>query len=906
MPIEPIRLRNGRPIEETPDEITLGEEPKEIGEKVQPIRLREGKPIDKPSDLTMEEKKEKIWQVKPWLRPTPKKPLETFSRHAGAFLETGAAPFRAKAEAFAEAETFKEFGKEIVKPFISYGKWAVGLPVEFGLDVYSGIQHLRGKKKVKEWMGFKPHSEVKKEQAERAYQLSEQVGIKGEKNKRIFAAAFPFFTEDVLRAAVTSSLAKVSGTELAKATKFRKTDSITLPAHKVFPGVKEGQFTGRTNKVIIPGTDVKGQAGFLEVVPGKKTITLNLYGSKLPGGKVPPEMLILDDVLKAGVPVETVTKNPAMVNKLAKMSPAERSREIARILARTTTEVPKAYLSSFKEQAAMQIEATVGKEWADKIRIADLSGAKNVAQMERMIFEQIDKAPPIRVTEAINNWAKSTQTKLTEARVGAQAPDIGKLITGKPVVQEPVIPKVAGAIGAIDMAQTAEVPEKFKTVSEELEPGLTKEPVMDIKIKVPIEKLKYVEKVYKGGYYGLTPKNALNKLLKAQDIIKQYKIKNEASGEINRLVSVYKDKLGIKEAVTKPEKIQPSIREFDPAALKQLPTKDVKPAVRALTGQVKVNRLIAEDKVLKAVMRGEEKVARKAFIEGKKEGIFEQKETFQEALAKAKSREELRNKINQAKKDIKSIDTKHLRPEFRENVTQIMKDLDLVAMQPATKKRLESRLHYIQSNPNNMIPAKKIAELERLDKKPLSELTVDDIQNIADAVKHEAKLNQLKNKLIFGKQYKDIKEVTKKAVSNIEQKVIDIKQDPNLIDSTLKGKHLGAFKKVFTLDSYNPELVSEILDRQKHGIIKSVLYGGIDKGTTVMFKNQQSAQDYLKSEMMKVGIDWSSNEFSRWSSSFQAKESDIDWQVIPITKGRSIKISKAERVAFCIVGMLII
>jgi len=60
--------------------------------------------------------------------------------------------------------------------------------------------------------------------------------------------------------------------------------------------------------------------------------------------------------------------------------------------------------------------------------------------------------------------------------------------------------------------------------------------------------LRYAENVYKGSYYGLTNKNALNRLLKAQDIYKQYNVVNGITKEIDRLVDVYKDRLGIETA----------------------------------------------------------------------------------------------------------------------------------------------------------------------------------------------------------------------------------------------------------------------------------------------------------------------------------------------------------------------
>ena len=312
-------------------------------------------------------------------------------------------------------------------------------------------------------------------------------------------------------------------------------------------------------------------------------------------------------------------------------------------------------------------------------------------------------------------------------------------------------------------------------------------------------------------------------------------------------------------------------------------------------GKTKIGRVIQEETILKAIEKGETMAAKKAFVEGKRLGIFEAKEHYKDIVARAKKmkglREDLRTITNKIKDNIKKANIKHLRPERQANIKQIIKDIDMAAMRPTTKKRLESRLHYIKENPDNMLPDEKIAELERLNRKPLSQLTIMDLSLMEMAISHEVKLNELKNKLIFGRRYVDAKETIDLARKNVNKKTIQRTEDPTIIDSEIREPRIGKLRQIFSVDSYNPELITEIMDREKHGIIKKILYGGIDEGTTNQYRNFQTMKDMIKKDIEGINLEG-------WSKSFEAKVKNINFQTIKITKGRLIKLTKGERVAF--------
>ena len=348
--------------------------------------------------------------------------------------------------------------------------------------------------------------------------------------------------------------------------------------------------------------------------------------------------------------------------------------------------------------------------------------------------------------------------------------------------------------------------------------------------------------------------------------------------EIYNQAKVVAPKVTVKGATITPKKIAP------------------KTQIRKDTGQVKTSeRMIAENKVLQAVLRGEAKAARVAFSEGKKKGIFTTKENFAGVIARAKERREFIKEVSTIKKTIRKANLKKLRPERRANIEEIVKALDFVGMTEGKSKQLNSRLHHIGENPLNQIPQNKLNELERLNKKKVSDLTIEELRLISTAIGHEVALNRLKNKFIFGKRLREASEVVEAARTNINSKIVADKTDPDIILSSEVEKKNSKLKDALTVKSYNTELISEILDRKKKGIIKKVIYEGIDKGVSTQLEMEQKVMDQLRNELSGIDI-------ARWSKAFQKKAKDIDFIRVELTNGKTIEITKDEKVSIMLLS----
>ncbi|GAG34743.1 unnamed protein product, partial [marine sediment metagenome] len=105
-------------------------------------------------------------------------------------------------------------------------------------------------------------------------------------------------------------------------------------------------------------------------------------------------------------------------------------------------------------------------------------------------------------------------------------------------------------------------------------------------------------------------------------------------------------------------------------------------------------------------------------------------------------------------------------------------------------------------------------------------------------------------------------------------------------------EEVGRVKEIFTTESYNIELISQILDKEKSGIIKKVMYDGIDEGYTEMLRFRQEADDYFKDKLKGIDI-------GKWSEKFHLRptKKDVDYQTLKLPSGKSITMTKAERIA---------
>jgi phospholipid N-methyltransferase len=259
-----------------------------------------------------------------------------------------------------------------------------------------------------------------------------------------------------------------------------------------------------------------------------------------------------------------------------------------------------------------------------------------------------------------------------------------------------------------------------------------------------------------------------------------------------------------------------------------------------------------------------------------------------EETAEEKAERQAKNKLIQK---IKDVDIKHMRPEFQRPVKAILEDINLVSPSKKTGNKLQRIAQYLQSNPENNIPQSTLNALKRLDRKNIRDMTLGEIQTVHDAVYHYVHLNKLKNKLIFGRIYKDAATVDNSAADNI----INYRKSQN-DPAVLKGEgapSASVGRKYFML-SKNMETIAEELDANPNGVIKTVAYDGINEGVSNQIKFRREVHTEVGNSFKEKGI--TTKDILPWSEAFNVKKKDVQYTTYKLKNGQELTLSTAERI----------
>ena len=274
---------------------------------------------------------------------------------------------------------------------------------------------------------------------------------------------------------------------------------------------------------------------------------------------------------------------------------------------------------------------------------------------------------------------------------------------------------------------------------------------------------------------------------------------------------------------------------------------------------------------------------------------------FAKQLSKVRDKiSELReaSKKRKLKNDLKDMTKKKalkgLRPEYKKKVESLVTGISIT--KPTKKKvrgllKLKESLQSEEFRESNIIPDSRLNELSKLEQTPVSELSLEDLEAITFAVKHLIKLNNLKNKLLINKKQKDFNKTKKKSISNLEKgKAEDFEGSVDNFDATMKTQEPGILKKVATVESFNPETLTEILDGEDYGTIKEVIYLNIMRGVSDTLSFQHKAEDFVRNKIRDIKV-------KNWSDSFKKKAKDVKRKQFTLESGKKVSLTPAERIA---------
>ena len=247
--------------------------------------------------------------------------------------------------------------------------------------------------------------------------------------------------------------------------------------------------------------------------------------------------------------------------------------------------------------------------------------------------------------------------------------------------------------------------------------------------------------------------------------------------------------------------------------------------------------------------------------------------------------------VKELRAAIKDVDLKKVRPEYRDALEPIISAVDPVKRMERTLKRLRNLAEFVEKEPDNQVPQKVLNELKILSRRPIIELSKEEVESITDTIKHLVRLNELKNRLIIRGKLREADEIRVEATDNLKTRPSAKPDVSTGLDAFEKEAEPGRAKRLFTVDAYNAELKSEILDGKESGVIEEVVYDGIDKGVSKQLEFEHAAEDYFKDKLKGIDV-------SAWSNSFQTKTKNVDRVEVSLPSNRKIAMSKGERISF--------
>ena len=284
------------------------------------------------------------------------------------------------------------------------------------------------------------------------------------------------------------------------------------------------------------------------------------------------------------------------------------------------------------------------------------------------------------------------------------------------------------------------------------------------------------------------------------------------------------------------------------------PAKKVKGKVREITGQTKQDKiLIAELDILDLVLKGEEKAAKKAFSEGKKEGIFKQKEHFKDVVDRAKERKAQKEYVTRLIKDINKLPTKNMALDYKDKIEAIKEIFDLKKRTQKTLHTREETAKFIEremaeGNTELRIPQEEIDMIRKI---PLNDMTIAELETVHDNIMSLAHIGKTKDKMIIlaDKRAKEklIEQLTNTILAG--EKITPKQKGYHTQVRTLKDRFSYAWNLYFVNIKLDEALFEE-LDGMKKDINWKILYKSVNDCTTQELKNHfgelENFQDFFE------------------------------------------------------------
>lgn len=241
--------------------------------------------------------------------------------------------------------------------------------------------------------------------------------------------------------------------------------------------------------------------------------------------------------------------------------------------------------------------------------------------------------------------------------------------------------------------------------------------------------------------------------------------------------------------------------------------KGIKAKIREVTGQVKVGAAMegGDYKNLVAGMKMAARAARQAFSEGKINGARKEKVRQRELMNRARALLNAKKEAKKIQAELKRwVNDKKIDPEYKEQLANLLGPYEFRGRSKKTQARLDALAEFM---------ARKDAEgeavnipralLERLTKKPIGQLTLDELRELRDVAAQIVHLGKLKKQLIDRKAARDFDQVLRSVLTAIREKARNFQEPLGYVTAPSERRPTGGkLSQLFaTADQWHTQLL---------------------------------------------------------------------------------------------------
>ena len=288
---------------------------------------------------------------------------------------------------------------------------------------------------------------------------------------------------------------------------------------------------------------------------------------------------------------------------------------------------------------------------------------------------------------------------------------------------------------------------------------------------------------------------------------------------------------------------------------KKVKVAEAKKKIRMATGQVKIGDLISEQDALTFGLKKAEQAARKAYKEGSKEGVTQERARKKVLEAKLREKRELREHMKRLAKRIQRPVGTYIDFYYREAIENLQAGIDPSFRARKTLEQKERTKRYLASDPEKLkeIPVRLLRDLAA---KPLNEYTIDELEQIGKEKERLYELGRLKRDMTLAREKREFEAERNEIVSTVMRgKELKLDKEPVVISTTVEGGVKKAIK-VARAYSLRPMRIFDLFDNRANfqGKAHEVFYDRANEAENAKLRSLDARLEKGKAKLKELGL----------------------------------------------------